>query len=371
MGNKTIDKKSGEKVSFLNRTLRLFISAFGIVALIASIICALSPYINPSKFVWAAFFGLAFWFIFFANILVLIVLLFLKARRNLLIPFIGIIFLIPGLVKSFAFEKSEEGYAEVKIMTFNACNFSDVRDVQRERQEVMDSFYTFLKEHDPDVLCLQEGGGWHKSRVEQFLNKTSFKHYSTNRGTAYFSKYPMEDVTSYTHDSFEGFADLQKVKIDDDKYFYLVNCHFNSFGISKEEISYINDARNIIKESETHGKSVIVKLFKGFKERSESTKLMLEKLPTGDYPLIICGDFNDTPLSYTYNQLAKYGLHDAFLTNSFGIGKTYSGSLPLLRIDYFWYNDMIQAVEYKRLSRISSDHYPLMMTFNILEKDEL
>lgn len=369
MGKKTTDKK--DKVSFLNKTLRLFVSAFGMVALVAAFICALSPYINPSKFVVPAMFGLAFWFIFISNILTLIALLVLKAKKLLLIPLLGIILLIPGLIKSFAFEKSEEGYAEVKVMTFNACNFRDVINNQKKQQEVLNYFYTFLKEHDPDVLCLQEGGGWHKTRIDEFLKNTSFKYHSVNGGNAYFSKFPLKDVTSYNDENFTGFADLQKVMLDDDSYFYLVNCHFNSFQITKEEISYINDARNIIKESETHGKSVIVKLFKGFKERSESTELLLEKLPEGDYPLIICGDFNDTPLSYTYNKMAKYGLHDAFLRNSFGIGKTYSGSLPLLRIDYFWYNDLIQAVEYKRLGRISSDHFPLMLTFNILTEDEL
>ena len=63
-------------------------------------------------------------------------------------------------------------------------------------------------------------------------------------------------------------------------------------------------------------------------------------------------------------------MKDAFITASRGIGKTYCGPLPLLRIDYFWYNDYIEVVDYKRIKQTTSDHYPLIMTFNIKEKVE-
>ena len=144
----------------------------------------------------------------------------------------------------------------------------------------------------------------------------------------------------------------------------------SSFGISKEEIEYINDIEYIVKESETYGKSVIYKLKRGFECRTQSTDLLLENLPDDILPLIICGDFNDTPLSYTYSQMSKAGMKDAFITASRGIGKTYCGPLPLLRIDYFWYNDYIEVVDYKRIKQTTSDHYPLIMTFNIKEEVE-
>ena len=115
---------------------------------------------------------------------------------------------------------------------------------------------------------------------------------------------------------------------------------------------------------------MIHKLKSGFERRTQSTDLLLENLPDDTLPLIICGDFNDTPLSYTYSQMSKAGMKDAFITASRGIGKTYCGPLPLLRIDYFWYNDYIEVVDYKRIKQTTSDHYPLIMTFNIKEKVE-
>ena len=95
------------------------------------------------------------------------------------------------------------------------------------------------------------------------------------------------------------------------------------------------------------------------------------KLPDDEMQLIICGDFNDTPLSYTYNQILNAGFKDAFISASRGIGKTYCGSLPLLRIDYFWYNDFIKVLDFNRIKKTTSDHYPLIMSFNIIETEEI
>ncbi len=369
MANKVQDRSNKAKPTFLNRSAVMMIGIMAVIMLICATLSALCPIINPAQFVWIAFFGLSFWFILFANMLILILLLLLKAKKMLIVPIIAIILSVPGFLKSFSFGKSDDSYAKVKLMTFNACNLSDVKDVSKKQNDVLKSFYDFINYHNPDVLCLQEGGSLSGNQIKNFIAKSNFNHYSVNRKNVIFSKYPLEDVHSFNNDKFKGFADLQKVIIDKDTFFYLINCHFNSFQITKDEIEYINDAKKIIKDSEVYGKSVVTKLFKGFKNRSESTKMLIKSLPDKESPLIICGDFNDTPLSYTYNEMKKYGLNDAFLTNSFGIGKTYSGALPLLRIDYIWYNDLIQAVDYKRIKQTNSDHYPVMMSFNILKNE--
>ena len=69
--------------------------------------------------------------------------------------------------------------------------------------------------------------------------------------------------------------------------------------------------------------------------------------------------------------MSKAGLKDAFITVSRGIGKTYCGSLPLLRIDYFWYNDHVYVADYDRIKQTTSDHYPLLISFNIKEAEGL
>jgi endonuclease/exonuclease/phosphatase family metal-dependent hydrolase len=257
-------------------------------------------------------------------------------------------------------------------MTYNIGVFRDYKVNSRTVTDVKKSLAKLVKEQNPDILCLQESGKWPQNRASEFSKMIGYKYYSVNpvNGNSFFSKFPLEDVKDFSNEVINKFADIKKVKIDKDKFFYLVNCHFNSFGISSEEIEYINDAKNIVKDTDIYGRSVVSKLTRGFKLRTKSTQVLIDKLPNDDAPLVICGDFNDTPLSYTYNQMLKAGLKDAFLTVSKGIGKTYCGRLPLLRIDYFWYNDNIEVIEYKRIKQTTSDHYPLLMSFNIKKETE-
>ncbi len=352
---------------------KLIVGICGIAALISAFLCSICPFINPSVFVWTAFFGLAFWMIFFSNIIILIILISLKSRRTLLIPIIALLFSIPGIIKSYSFGDEKEDAESIKIMTYNVGVFRDYKVKSRSVSDVKKSLIDLIEEQDPDVICLQESGKWPENTAAEFSKKIGYKYYKLNKinGNSYFSKYPLEDVSYFNNEMISKFADIKKVKINKEDSFYLVNCHFNSFGISSEEIEYINDTKNIVKDKEIYGKSLITKLTSGFRLRTKSTQQLIGKLPDDDLPLVICGDFNDTPLSYTYNQMLNAGLKDAFITASRGIGKTYCGPLPLLRIDYFWYNDYIDVVGYDRIKHTTSDHYPLLLSFNIIETEEL
>ena len=367
-------EKKERRNTFLQGFGKATIGICGIVALLSSFLCSVCPLINPSTFVWTAFFGLAFWMIFFANILILIILIFLKSRRTLLIPIVALLFSIPGIIKSYSFGENKDDVDTITVMTYNVGVFRDFKVKNRSVSDVKKSLVKLVKEQNPDVLCLQESGKWPNNTVYNFSQMIGYKYYSANltNGNSYFSKYPIENISSFENENdIKKFADIKKIRINKEKSFYLVNCHFNSFGISKEEIEYINDTKNIVKDKETYGKSVISKLTRGFKLRTKTTELLIEKLPKDDLPLVICGDFNDTPMSYTYNQMLNAGLKDAFITASKGIGKTYCGRLPLLRIDYFWYNDNIKIVDYNRIKQTTSDHYPLLISFNIKEAEEL
>lgn len=367
------EKEKKRRNTFFQGLGKLIIGICGIVALLSAFLCSLCPLINPSVFVWTAFFGLAFWMIFFANIIILIVLISLKSRRTLLIPIVALLFSIPGIIKSYSFGEPKTDVAEVKVMTYNIGVFRDYKVHSKSVAEVKKSIVNLIKEQNPDIICLQESGKWPRNTAQEFLEMIDYKYYSVNEtnGNSYFSKFPIEDVNVFNDVFVRKFVDIKKVKINKEESFYLVNCHFNSFGISSEEIEYINDTKNIVKDKEVYGKSLIAKLKRGFESRTKSTSLLIEKLPDDDLPLVICGDFNDTPLSYTYNQMRNAGLKDAFITASSGIGKTYCGPLPLLRIDYFWYNECVEIIDYKRIKQTTSDHYPLLMSFKIKVTEEL
>ena len=74
--------------------------------------------------------------------------------------------------------------------------------------------------------------------------------------------------------------------------------------------------------------------------------------------MILCGDFNDTPLSYTYRQLSRK-LTDSFIEKGRGIGNTYIGEFPSFRIDYVLHSPTLYTVGYTREDITLSDHYPI------------
>jgi len=77
------------------------------------------------------------------------------------------------------------------------------------------------------------------------------------------------------------------------------------------------------------------------------------------HPVLLCGDFNDVPNSYTYFHI-KGNLQDAFLQKGFGIGRTYTSLSPTLRIDYLLASDHFRVLQCKKVELPYSDHYPVI-----------
>ena len=95
------------------------------------------------------------------------------------------------------------------------------------------------------------------------------------------------------------------------------------------------------------------------RQRKEQAHLIAEVTSNDPYPTIITGDFNDVPNSYTYYTISK-DMQDAFLKKGFGLGRTYSGISPTLRIDYILAGEQFSVVQFQRIVRQLSDHYPLV-----------
>ena len=210
------EKEKGQKRrnSFLQGLGKSIIGICGIVALLSAFLCSVCPLINPSVFVWTAFFGLAFWMIFFANVIILIILIFLKSRRILLIPIVALLFSIPGIIKSYSFGENKGKDAQIKVMTYNVGVFRDYKVKERSVSDVKKSLAKLVKEENPDVLCLQESGKWPNNTLQAFSQMIGYKYYSANitNGNSYFSKYPIDNVDTFKEDNVKKFVDIKKIK---------------------------------------------------------------------------------------------------------------------------------------------------------------
>jgi Metal-dependent hydrolase len=362
------------KRSIIARFAILIFAILSIGGLAAMILCNFSPFVNPAQFVWASFFGLAFWALLLFNLLLFFALLVLRSR-SVWIPILSLLLAVPGFIKSYSFGKERSDQGNLRVMSYNIRLFRNLNE-EIKAEAFADSVVELVRGENPDILCLQEFACYaskisRKDCIYAFAEKIGFTHlyYNQNKnfgGNVIFSKYPITEMPKESYFGSENKGGVM-VKVDAGKKgsFYLANLHLLSYQITNDEIDYIFESEKSSEESEKYGKSIFRKLKKAYTKRGHDMQEILSNMPELSSPLIVCGDFNDTPMSYTYQSMKKSGLRDGFIATGKGVGATYAGKLPLLRIDYFWFSDKIVPTFAECLKFKGSDHYPLIMDFKI------
>jgi endonuclease/exonuclease/phosphatase (EEP) superfamily protein YafD len=109
-------------------------------------------------------------------------------------------------------------------------------------------------------------------------------------------------------------------------------------------------------------KSLSVSLKQGFVRRALQAQVVKNYVDRSPYTVIVAGDFNDTPVSYSYRKIRK-GLNDAFVRSGYGAGFTYRGNYPPNRIDYILYSNSLVSTRFDIMRVKYSDHYPILASF--------
>lgn len=359
---------------FFGRILVFILTILAIIGLVAMALSVMCPHIDPKHFGWIPFFGLSFWVILFFNALIFFVLLLLWSRK-VWISVLALMIAIPGIIKSYSFGK-EMGVGEgIRLMSYNVYMFQSL-DGKNDKEAVASRMIRVIEEQSPDILCCQEFSSFNRAIdrpkcIQMFADSINMPYVYYNKNSNYsgnviFSKYPVTKVTEGTGFSQEKtYGVLVSVDAGKKGQFYLAGIHLVSNMITKDEIEILTNASDYQQNLDTVGKSVFHKLKDGFVLRSDEVKEMLEGIPDKDVPVILCGDFNDTPLSYTYRRVQKAGYKDTFISVGHGIKPTYAGKLPLLRIDYIWANDKVTPLRFNRCRQKDSDHHPILLDFSI------
>lgn len=360
---------------FFGKVIVFLLTILAFIGLIATALSVLSPNVNPKHFVWTAFFGLAFWEILLFDVLVLLALLLLWSRKAW-IAVIAMLIAVPGIRKSFSFgNKKAESTDSIRVMSYNVYMFQSV-DKNKGKEAAANDIIRIVREQSPDVLCCQEfttysGKISRNECIKAFADSIDLPYIYYNKKRNYsnnviFSKYPLMKVTEGSGFSQEEtYGILVTVDAGEKGKFYLADIHLVSNMITTGEIEKLRKTSEYQQTLDTVGKKVLNKLIHAYVLRSDEVTAMLQGLPPIDGPTILCGDFNDTPLSYTYSQIHKAGFTDTFTKVGRGIKPTYAGKLPLLRIDYIWVNEQVRPLNFKRYRVKASDHYPIILDFSI------
>lgn len=347
---------------------------------LALFLALLAKYVSPLTFWPLAFFGLAFPILFLLNMLTACFWM-LKSNKWLLLPVLAMILSIPNLFGNFQFENKSKPYQnrkdELKVMTFN-CMLFDLYNWSHNKDS-RNLIFSMLQKSAPDILCLQEfyqsEGKYAFRNADTLLSflptKNIHLEYTTTLretdhwGVATLTKFPIIHKGKITFDTPSNNICIFTDIVTETDTIRIYNLHLASIRFGKPEYSLIDNlSKNHYSETNLQeGRNILTLLKRGFLNRATQIELVRSHIHSCPYKIILCGDFNDTPSSYAYYTLSK-GLQDAFRESGNGIGRTYNGSLPFLRIDYVLYSPFFESSHYEQESASITDHFPVSCTLH-------
>ena len=257
----------------------------------------------------------------------------------------------------------------LKVMAYNVRMFYG-----DDGRSTVDSLAAFVNRYDPDILCIEEFSDLARGATMRFdsLIAPGYRRAVYSRdgeGTAgvalaVYSKLRIlasgavdcvNDV-----DTTRATAVWADLRLDRDTVRVFCN-HLRSTHIKSSDSDYLMNYR-FLTDTASHEKlhSILSRLRYNSISRSHQVDSLSQLIAATPHARIVCGDFNDTPLSYTYRLMSR-GLQDAFREKGRGFSHTYRGFYNTFRIDYVLVSDDFEVLSYEVPSVEFSDHHPVFV----------
>lgn len=320
----------------------------------------LVPALGPDVTGWVSTVGLIAPFVYAAQLLLTLYWI-VRWRVGMMVPMVLLTVIALFNLSMFYKVTFRRSYGEpeyertaVKVMTYNLRSF-----IGDDRERCIDSIVARVKEFNPDILCIQESGfnDIADSLLEP-LHPLPRKVSRAQLSPAIYSRYPM--VRAGRIDTMKNFVWADVAMRDDTVRVFSV--HLHTTAINSDDSRYI-EQREFLDDGDSEKKlrDIVSRLAENNRNRALHARMLDSMIVASPYPVIVCGDFNDTPASYTYRTVSR-DLKDAFREAGSGYSHTYRGFFDLLRIDYVLCSDEFEPLSYGVVDSMEySDHYPVFV----------
>ena len=341
---------------------RLLLGA-NLVVIALLLLSAWGGHINPHTFGWHASLALLFPFLA-VGVFIFMVGWLIACTRKWLFSFVALV-LCAGQLRTYCPVNIPQPVPKgsIKVVSYNTYGLGYGLKDSTVHAQMMD----YLRNSDADLLCAQESNYnmKHKHIVEDAVAHWQYRDsICTNRGgnsLTLFSNFPIIDRHIVHSSSKTHVCVVYRVRIDGDTVL-VVNSHFVSNAINPadkatyQKIVTISDRDSTSEDFLRLGRKVNDA---GLRRAAQADSLLLYLEQQGDMPVIVCGDFNESPLSYVHTRLCGK-LNDAYTASGNGPGITYHLNKMYFRLDNILCSHHWRSFGAKVDNRLKmSDHYPI------------
>lgn len=353
----------------IGSVLRIVLRIITFILLGLTVAAAYAGYIPPMIWALPSVLVLGFPYLLCATFIVGIC--WLISRRLIMAALCGgaVFLVIPAASSAFTFSFSKTPSSAANtftLLTYNVLEGRENEDIDTDYSRT----FSYMIKSGADIICAQELHAMttrHPSRVNAAQIDSLRAIYpfiieGEDVSQTVFSKYPV--VTGGKFPGDRGDFSLYHFRIKGRRV-DIASVHLTSFQLVGNERKVISgyNATHPEEGMKELKHTVSAKLLEAFRLRAQDAIELRAVIDVSAPDMIVCGDFNDVPASWVYRQIKGSDMKDAVAQTCFGPVFTYNDNHYYFRLDQILYRGDMRAVSVKRGSLKSSDHYPLLATF--------
>ena len=394
------ESSTGRKNRRRSLSGRLFDFVMVIISIVVSVLVLLTllaPVVNPHRMWILSLLALGAPLIY-ATLILLILYWIIRWRWKYIVPMALVALLGVGKVSRYyritpvqdhsaqqtAAERQRAERGTFSVMTYNIGNFKPYFGIDKDPVRAVATGAEVIDSLAPDIICLQEFQSTPACPREMFdtlltsrkyrgvvsLRLTTHPKQGHGVGNAIYTRYKIirsgviDNATEL--DSTACIAQWADLMIGDDTV-RVVNNHLRTTMITQNDQEYLVSGDFIedgSMEREDKLRSIADRFQLNSQIRADQADRISRFVAASPYRVIVCGDFNDGAMSYTYRRIGRK-MDDTFVEAARGKTNTYRGFFNLLRIDFIFVDRRFEVLSYSSPRLGVSDHYPVVSRLKI------